>query len=74
MVKKTTNCVNAFLPMLCRLRFSRSFQSDNHVCCDLNGSTSDFLVKFYLISFLNSEIVLVVILRLLYDVIHQVDY
>ena len=28
--------VNALLPMLCRLRFTKSFQSDNHVYCDLN--------------------------------------
>ena len=35
--------VNALLPMLCRLRFSKSFQSDNHVYCDLNNSTLDFL-------------------------------
>ena len=52
-------------PPLCRLRYSKS---DNHVYCGLNNST------FYLIlskSFLNSEIVLV---QLLYDVIHQVDY
>ena len=65
--------VNALLPMLCRLRFSKSFQSDNHVYCDLNNST----LNFYLLlskSFLNSEIVLVVIIQLLYDVIHQVDY
>ena len=66
--------VNALLAMLCRLRFSKSFQSYNHVYCDLNNSTSDF---FYLVlskPFLNSEIVLVVIVQLLYDVIHQVDY
>ena len=31
--------VNALLPTLCRLRFSKSFQSDNHVYCDLNNST-----------------------------------
>ena len=53
--------VNALLPMLCRLRFSKSFQSDNYVYHDLNNSTLDF---FYLVlskSFLNSELVLVVI-------------
>ena len=64
--------VNALLPLLCRIRFSKSFQSDNHVYCDLNNSILDF---FYLVlskSFLNSEIVLVVIIT--YDVIHQVDY
>ena len=31
--------VNALLPMLCRFRFNKSFQSDNHVYCDLNNST-----------------------------------
>ena len=44
--------VNALLPMLCRLRFSKSFQSDNH------------FRFFYLVlsePFSNSEIVLVVI-------------
>ena len=59
--------------MSCRLRFSKSFQSDNHVYCDLNNSTLDFLSSFIEI-FLNSEIVLVVIVQLLHDVIHQVDY
>ena len=39
--------VNALLPMLCRLRFSKAFQSDNHIYCDLNYSTSDFFIKFY---------------------------
>ena len=34
--------VNALLPMLCRLRFSKSPRSDNHVYCDLNNSISDF--------------------------------
>ena len=43
LVKKL--CVNALLPMLCRLRFSKSFQSDNHVYCDLNNSTLDFFVE-----------------------------
>ena len=38
--------VNALLPMFCRLRFSKSFQSDNHVYCDLNNSTLDFLSSF----------------------------
>ena len=63
--------VNALL-LLCRLRLSKSFQSDNY--CDLNNST---LVFFYLVlskSFSNSVIALVVIVRFLYDVIHQVDY
>ena len=39
--------VNDLLPMLCRLRFSKSFQSDDHVYCDLNKGTLDF---FYLVS------------------------
>ena len=34
--------VNALLLMLCRLRFGKSFQSDNHVYFDLNNSTLDF--------------------------------
>ena len=36
--------VNALLPMSCRLRFSKSLQSDNHVYSDLNNSTSDFFL------------------------------
>ena len=36
--------VNALLPMLCGLRFSKSFQSDNHVYCGLNNSTLDFFI------------------------------
>ena len=36
--------VNASLPMLCRLRFSKSFQSENHVYCDLNNSTLDYFI------------------------------
>ena len=70
--KKEKLGVNALLPILCRLRFSKSFQSDNHVYCDLNSNFR----HFYLVSlksFLNSEISLVVILQLLYDFIHQVD-
>ena len=31
--------VNALLPILCRLRFSKSFQSNNHVYRDLNNRT-----------------------------------
>ena len=34
--------VNALLQMLCRLRFSKSLQSDNYVYFDLNNSTLDF--------------------------------
>ena len=44
MLIKKVLCVNALLPMLCRLRFSKSFQSDNHVYCDLNNSTLDFFI------------------------------
>ena len=57
--------VNALLPMLCRIRFSKSFQSDNHVYCYLNNSTLDFSIF---------EIVLVVIVQSLYYAIHEVDY
>ena len=39
--------VNALLPMSRRLRFSKSFQSDNHVYCDLNNSNLDFFSQFY---------------------------
>ena len=60
--------------MLCRLvRFSKSFHSDNHVYCDLNNSTLDFLSSFIEIV-LNSEIVLVVRVQLLNNVTHQADY
>ena len=43
--------VNALLPMFCRLRFSKFFQSDNHVYCHLNNSTLDFLSSFIEIVF-----------------------
>ena len=36
--------VNALKPMLCRFRFSKSFQPDNHVYCDLNNSSSDLFI------------------------------
>ena len=37
--------VNASLPMLCRLRFRKYYQSDNHVYCDLNKALQNlFLV------------------------------
>ena len=36
--------VSALLPMLCRLRFSKSFQSDNHVYFDLNNRILDFFM------------------------------
>ena len=65
--------VNALLLMLCKLHFSKSFQSDNHVYCDLNKSTLDFFIWFYRTRLLNSEIVLVLVVQLLY-VIHQIDY
>ena len=35
--------VHTLLLMLCRFRFSKCFQSDNHFYCDLNNSASDFL-------------------------------
>ena len=54
--------VDVLLLMLCRLRFCKSFQSDNYVYYDLNTK-----------SFFNSELVLVVKVQFLY-VIHQVDY
>ena len=44
--------VNALLPILCRRRFSKSFQSDNHVYCDLNNSTvGSFKFNFIEIAF-----------------------
>ena len=43
--------VNALLPMLCRLRFSKSFQIVNYVFYDLNNSTSDSLSSFIEIVF-----------------------
>ena len=35
------------LLMLCRLRFCKSFQSDNYVYYNLNNSALDFLIEFY---------------------------
>ena len=35
--------VDVLLLMLCRLRFHKSFQSDNYVYFDLNNSALDFL-------------------------------
>ena len=52
----------------------KSFQLDNRVYCDLIYSTSDFCYLVLSKSFLNSEILLIVILQLLYDVIYQVEY
>ena len=43
--------VNALLPMLCRLRFSKSFQSSNRAYCHLNNRTLDFLSSFIEIVF-----------------------
>ena len=40
LVKKPA--VNALLPMLCKLRFTKFFQLGNHVYCHLNNSTSEF--------------------------------
>ena len=40
----TKQGVNALMPMLCRLRFSKYFQSDNHVYCDLNNNTLDYFI------------------------------
>ena len=37
--------VDVLLLMLDRLRFCKSFQSDNHVYYDLNNSALDFLIK-----------------------------
>ena len=48
--------VNALLPMLCRLRFSKSFQSNNHVYCELNNSTLNFLSGFLEKSFLTLKL------------------
>ena len=39
--------VNALLSMLCILRFSKSFQSDDHVYCDLHNTTLVFFISFY---------------------------
>ena len=36
--------VDVLLLMLCRLRFCKSFQSDNYVYYDFNKSTLDFLI------------------------------
>ena len=38
---------DVLLLMLCRLRFCKSFQSDNYVYHDLNNSAVDFLIWFY---------------------------
>ena len=36
--------VNALLPILYRLSFSKSFQSDIHVYYDLNNNTLDYFI------------------------------
>ena len=36
--------VDGLLLMLCRLRFFKSFQSDNNVYYDLNNSALNFLI------------------------------
>ena len=36
--------VDVLLLMLCRLRFCKSFQSDNYVYCNLNNSALDFVI------------------------------
>ena len=61
--------VDVLLLMLCRLRFCKSFQSDNYVYYERFRLSYLVLSK----SFLNSELVLVVKVQFLY-VIHQVDY
>ena len=43
--------VDVLLLMLCRLRFYKSFQSDNYVYYDLNNSALDFLFSFIEIVF-----------------------
>ena len=57
------NCVSMFYCRwtLCRLRFNKSFQSDSDVYCDFNNSTLDIFHPVLSKSFMNSEIVLVVI-------------
>ena len=37
--------VDVLLLTLCRLRFCKSFQSDNYFYYDLNNSALDFLIK-----------------------------
>ena len=54
--------------------FHKSFQSDNHVYCDLNNSILDFFLSSFIEIVFKLEIVLVVIVQLLYEVMHQVDY
>ena len=71
-VVKTTGC-RCFTADVMQISFQYVFQLDNHVYCVLNDSTLDF----YLVlskPFLNSEMVLVVIVHLLYDIIHKVNY
>ena len=39
--------VDVLLLILCRLRFCKSFQSDNYVYYNLNNSALDFLIWYY---------------------------
>ena len=39
--------VDVLLLMLCRLRFCKSYHSDNYAYYDLNNSVLDFLIQFY---------------------------
>ena len=45
LVKKLV--VNALLPMLFRLRFSKFFNQIIMLYCDLNNSTLDFFTQFF---------------------------
>ena len=47
LVNKLAMGVDVLLLMLCRLRFCKSFQSDNFFYYDLNNSALDFLILFY---------------------------
>ena len=42
--------VDVLLLMLCRLRFCKSFQSDDDVYYDLNNSALDFLIAWFPLS------------------------
>ena len=48
------------------------FQSDNHGYYDLSNSKLDFIYIVLSKSFLNSKIVLIIIVQLLYNVMQQV--
>ena len=54
--------VDVLLLMLCRLRFCKSFQSDNYVYYDLNNSALDFLKlqlhdAIYLLRFYSNSLI-----------------